>query len=61
MWLAKVGQLTDCPSSIVCRTFNCQFSKQASLEDNLGFLRDMLKELRRWVSSFQGNLLRWCY
>ena len=28
-----------------CRMFHCQFQKQASLEDNLGFLQSMLKEL----------------
>ena len=28
-----------------CRIFHCQYLKQASLEDNLGFLRNMLKEL----------------
>ncbi len=43
----KEGHEITQPTLAAHRTFNCQFSKQASLEDNLGFLRDMLKELRR--------------
>lgn len=30
-----------------CRAFRVSFSRAASLGDNLDFLRDMLKELRK--------------
>jgi len=30
-----------------CRTFNCKYSKAASLAENLTFLREMLRELGR--------------
>ena len=41
----------------LCRVFDCSFSRAASLEDNLAFMREMMQQLHRSAAPMPFNCL----